>query len=53
MEQKKVLLISMTCGEGHNNIAKAIASELQNQGATTKIADIYESDKRKLKNNNE
>lgn len=28
----KTLIITMTCGEGHNQIAKGIKSEIENRG---------------------
>ena len=37
----KVLLFSVTAGEGHNASAKAIARELEARGAETKIVDAY------------
>lgn len=43
MENKKILIISMTCGEGHNAIAKSFLSEFQKQGAEAKIVDLFES----------
>lgn len=41
MEQKKVLILTMTCGEGHNHIARSIATQLEKMGAITKIEDIF------------
>ena len=37
----KVLLFSVTAGEGHNATAKAIAHSLEKLGAQTKIVDAY------------
>ena len=37
----KVMLISMTCGEGHNQIAKAIQSSLDAKGHETKLVQLY------------
>lgn len=37
----RVLLFSVTAGEGHNATARAIASILTSQGAETKIVDAY------------
>ena len=45
---KKVLILTMTCGEGHNAIAKSIANELTKNNTDCKIVDVFES-KQKLK----
>lgn len=37
----KVLIISMTCGEGHNYIAKAIKKELDEKKEDSKIIQLY------------
>lgn len=37
----RVLLFSVTAGEGHNATAKAIARSLESMGAETKIVDAY------------
>ena len=37
----KTLIISMTCGEGHNQIAKALKAELDNRGEDVKIIQLY------------
>lgn len=37
----RVLIISMTVGEGHNQIAKAVANSLTKNGAEVKIAQLY------------
>lgn len=42
---KKLLILSMTCGEGHNTIAKALSKEATFQGIKNKIVDIYDSNK--------
>lgn len=49
----KILLLSMTCGEGHNSIAKAVNNYLENRGVECKIVDIYRSDKKRQKFNND
>ena len=43
MERKtmRVLLFSVTAGEGHNSTAKAIARSLESMGAETRIVDAY------------
>lgn len=51
--EKKVLILTITCGEGHNSMAKAIASEIQNQGSIAKIVDLFESDPKRLKSDND
>ncbi len=48
----KVLILSMTCGEGHNSIAQAIMTELSELAVECKIVDIYRSNKFKQKFNN-
>lgn len=42
----KVLILTMTCGEGHNAIARTMTSCLEARGVTCKTMNIYE--KRKL-----
>lgn len=42
----KVLILTMTCGEGHNAIARTMTSCLEARGAVCKTVNIYE--KRKL-----
>ena len=37
----RVLLFSVTAGEGHNSTAKAIARSLESMGAETRIVDAY------------
>lgn len=41
----KILLLSMTCGEGHNSIAKSVKNYLESRDVECKIVDIYRSDK--------
>ena len=49
----KVLIISMTCGEGHNSIARAIKNQLDMIGEEGKIIQLYGfSEKEVLKQNN-
>ena len=40
----KGIILSMTSGEGHNSIAKVIASELAERGVETDIVDIFKHD---------
>lgn len=40
-----ILIISMTCGEGHNSMARAIRNELEKREHTVSIVDIYENNK--------
>ncbi len=48
----KTLIISMTCGEGHNQIAKAIKNSLDLRGEECKIVQLYGfSDKATQKQN--
>ena len=37
----RTLIISMTCGEGHNQIAKAIKRELDDRNEESKIIQLY------------
>ncbi len=49
----KVLIISMTCGEGHNSIAKAIKNQIESMGEEASIIQLYGfSSKEVLKQNN-
>lgn len=52
VKQMKVLIISMTCGEGHNFIAKAIKGKLDKVCEDVKIIDIYRSNELYKKLNN-
>lgn len=49
---KKVLIITVTCGEGHNNIAKAIKNGIESCGSEAKIIDLFESNQSKRKHYN-
>ncbi len=37
----KVLIVTMTCGEGHNHIAKAVQNGLNDNGADSKIIQLF------------
>ena len=39
----KVLILSMTCGEGHNSIGRAVMKQCGEYGFECRIADIYDS----------
>jgi len=41
----RVLIISVTCGEGHNSIARAIKNELTQRNHEAEIIDLYENSK--------
>ena len=41
----KILIFSMTCGQGHNMIAKSLSESFLNLGAETKIMQFYQTDK--------
>lgn len=41
----KALILTMTCGEGHNSIARTIAGFLSEKGIESRIMDIYRSHK--------
>ena len=48
MSTKKVLIISMTCGEGHNNLAKTVVSALNDEGVETKSIQLYGFSKKRV-----
>lgn len=48
----KTLIISMTCGEGHNQIAKGIKAELDNRGEDNKIIQLYGYSEKEVKKQN-
>ncbi len=37
----KVLILSITAGQGHNSVAKAVADDLEQRGIETRIVDTY------------
>jgi processive 1,2-diacylglycerol beta-glucosyltransferase len=41
MENKRVLIVSMTCGEGHNSVSKAIKQKLEDIGLECKIIELF------------
>ena len=41
MSAKKVLILTITAGQGHNSTAKAIAAELDARGIESKVLDAY------------
>lgn len=49
----KTLLISMTCGEGHNYIAKAIKNGLDQKGTESKIIQLYGYSDKEIKRQND
>lgn len=49
---KKILFFSMTCGEGHNTIAKSLMQEFQFQGHETKLCQVYGFDEKRIKKEN-
>ncbi len=48
----KVLIISMTCGEGHNQIAKALKNALDDKKEEAKIIQLYGFSQKAVKNQN-
>ena len=46
-KKQKILILTITCGEGHNNIAKSLRDEFETQGAEVKIKDLFESNPKK------
>lgn len=49
---KKVLILTMTCGEGHNSVSRAVSSYLTENNYSTEIYDIYSSSKQQHDFNN-
>ena len=41
----KALILTMTCGEGHNSIARTISGFLTEKGVESEIMDIYRGHK--------
>lgn len=48
----KILIITMTCGEGHNMIARAIENEFKKNNFETKTIQLYGFDEKLVKNKN-
>ncbi len=48
----KTLIITMTCGEGHNQIAKGIKAELDSRGQDNKIIQLYGYSEKEVKRQN-
>ena len=48
----ETLIISMTCGEGHNQIAKALKNELEHRGENVKIIQLYGFSEKEVKKQN-
>ena len=49
----KVLIISMTCGEGHNQIAKALKNALDDKKEEAKIIQLYGFSQKAVTNQNQ
>ena len=49
MENKKVLIVSMTCGEGHNAVSKTIKEKLFDFGFEAKIIELFSYSERRVK----
>lgn len=49
----RVLIFSMTCGQGHNMIAKSLKESFEDFGATVKIEQFYDSSKKIKRANNQ
>lgn len=49
MQEKKVLIISMTCGEGHNTVSKAIKEKLEEVGFEAKIIELFSYSEARVK----
>lgn len=48
----RTLIISMTCGEGHNQIAKALKKELEERGEDAQITQLYGFSEKEVKKQN-
>lgn len=49
---KKVLIVSMTCGEGHNAIARSISKKLEDKGAKTNIIQLFGYSQKRVEREN-
>ena len=49
----RVLIFSMTCGQGHNMIAKSLKESFETFGSTVKIEQFYDSPKKIKRANNQ
>jgi len=45
---KKILIISMTCGEGHNSVSRALKESFENEGYEAKIIQLYGYNEKKV-----
>ena len=52
MKKERILILTITCGEGHNNIAKALSAEFESQNADVMVKDLFESNAKKKANYN-
>ena len=48
----KLLILSMTVGEGHNSIAKSVAGEIEKLGVETKIVQVFGFDQARVEKEN-
>ncbi len=48
----RALIFTMTCGEGHNMMAKSLAGQFENKGVETKIIQVFGYDEKKVVNEN-
>jgi processive 1,2-diacylglycerol beta-glucosyltransferase len=49
MQNKRVLIISMTCGEGHNAVSKTIKEKLEDFGFEAKIIELFNHSEKRVK----
>ncbi|MBQ3047999.1 MAG: hypothetical protein IJD48_03180 [Clostridia bacterium] len=49
---KKVLIVSMTCGEGHDAIARSLSKQIELKGGQAKIVQLFEYDKKRVQREN-
>ena len=49
MKNKRVLIISMTCGEGHNTVSKAIKEKLEKIGFEAQITQLFSYSEKRVK----
>ena len=52
MQNNKVIIISMTCGEGHNAVSKALLEKFKEEGFEGKIEQLYSYDEKEVTNKN-
>lgn len=52
MQNNRIIIISMTCGEGHNAVSKALLEKFKEEGFEGKIEQLYSYDEKEVINKN-